>query len=54
MDDGRTWTGHGRTIPKSILDTKMSVRRHTKKITFFQQKKIEEEEKNRQKKMLSS
>ena len=27
---GRTWT-----IPKSILDTKMSVRHHTKKITFF-------------------
>ena len=33
MDDGLTWT-----IPKFILDTKMSVCHQTKKITFFQQK----------------
>ena len=47
---GRPWT-----IPKSILDTKMSVRCHTKKITFFQQKKIIEKNKiSPEKKMLSS
>ena len=51
MDDGRTWKGHGRTIPKSILDTKVSVRRHTKKIIFFSKKnKILKQKKILQKK----
>ena len=58
MDDGRTWTGHGQTIPQSKLDTKMSVRCRTKKNTFFQQQ-IKIEKKNnlaekKEKKMVSS
>ena len=32
---GRTLTKHGRTIPKSKLNTKLSVRHHTKKQLFF-------------------
>ena len=40
MDDGRTWTGHGRTIPKSILDnkktleTKISQKKRRKKMLY--------------------
>ena len=40
IDDGRTWTGAGRTIPKSKLDTKMSVRPSSHKKSLFFKKII--------------